>query len=472
MAKKKRVVAVGGGKGGVGKSLVTANLAVTLAKQGADVIVLDADLGAPNLHSLFGIDQPKRSIEDFLDGRIADLTDVATDSGIQRVRLLCGAPGSLGAANPNYQSKQKLIRHLNRLQTDCLLIDVGAGVDFNTLDFFNASDIRLIVLTPEITSVQNAYGFLKSAVYRRMQRSVSGRKGASDLKDSFGGRAFEIGSTMAKMSTFLGLVDNQAPELSEAFRLLLEELNVSLVGNMLAKEADRKVIWAVQKMIEEFLELPIAVAGMFSVNPRARASVNSGRPFVLDSWRDADTLEFEKLARAILQKDLAPVQKLRSSIAAELSTDDHAITLGLEDIEFVEPGPAPQPQPPPPPTTEISAESDARHTDFLRELSQVKRLSDRFDVQHYVEVQLGGHWHLGTLVSINEAGACVAGIRAAGDWKQQGGALRVITSDEEDWSYPLVPVHLRSYDETTGRIVIQFTDPAFARSLVEHFGPV
>src|SRR3569833_2571519 len=95
-----RIVAVGGGKGGVGKSLVSTNLAVALARTGAKVVMLDADLGAPNLHTMFGIMRPQRTVEDFLSGRSATLDEVALATPIPGLRLIAGAEGARGAARP------------------------------------------------------------------------------------------------------------------------------------------------------------------------------------------------------------------------------------------------------------------------------------------------------------------------------------------------------------------------------------
>src|SRR5688500_13791608 len=95
----RRVISIGGGKGGVGKSIVTANLATSLARAGLRTVVFDADLGAPNLHTMFGIEQPPRTLESFLDGERASLADVMLESGVPGLKLICGTPqATLGAA--------------------------------------------------------------------------------------------------------------------------------------------------------------------------------------------------------------------------------------------------------------------------------------------------------------------------------------------------------------------------------------
>src|SRR5882724_10833048 len=73
----RRIIAVGGGKGGIGKSLVSANLGIALAQRGSSVVLVDADLGGANLHSCLGVAQPQVSLSDFVNRNVARLEDVA-----------------------------------------------------------------------------------------------------------------------------------------------------------------------------------------------------------------------------------------------------------------------------------------------------------------------------------------------------------------------------------------------------------
>src|SRR5215471_12704007 len=99
------VVAVGGGKGGIGKSVISANLAVALAKQGAQVVAVDADLGSANLHTLFGIDHPDASIQALIDGRVQRLDELAIGTDVPRLRLIAGSVAVPGAANLQHARK-------------------------------------------------------------------------------------------------------------------------------------------------------------------------------------------------------------------------------------------------------------------------------------------------------------------------------------------------------------------------------
>lgn len=168
-ARARRIVAVGGGKGGIGKSMVSANLGIALARRGSRVILVDADLGGANLHTCLGVSQPRVTLSDFIERKVEHLEEVLVPTGIDRLQIVSGAMDGLDAANPKHAQKTKLIRHLRTLDVDYVLIDLGAGTSFNVLDFFLVADTGIVVLLPEPTSIENAYRFIKAAFFRRLQ---------------------------------------------------------------------------------------------------------------------------------------------------------------------------------------------------------------------------------------------------------------------------------------------------------------
>jgi flagellar biosynthesis protein FlhG len=165
----RRIVAIGGGKGGIGKSLLSANLGIALAQRGARVVLVDVDLGGANLHTCLGVPQPKVTLSDFIERRVEKLDQVLVATGQERLSLVSGAMDGLDAANPKHAQKVKLIRHLRTLDVDYVLLDLGAGTSFNVLDFFLVADTGVVVMLPEPTSIENAYRFIKAAFFRRLQ---------------------------------------------------------------------------------------------------------------------------------------------------------------------------------------------------------------------------------------------------------------------------------------------------------------
>jgi flagellar biosynthesis protein FlhG len=470
----KRVVAVGGGKGGVGKSLVTANLATSFARLGLRTIVFDADLNAPNLHTLFGIERPERTLEDFLDGTFASLGEVMLDGGVAGLQLICGSPqATLGGIARDAEARRRLIKALARLDTDCLLIDVGAGLDHTSLDFFNAGDLRLLVLTPEITSLQNGYSFLKMAMYRRLQRFVAHHPAGERLSTSLGGRAFEIGSSMSKLSTFLEVVDGEAPELSRPIRLLAAEYAVGLVGNMLLKQDDRNVMHAVARMNQQFLNLETEVLACFRTNPKIRASINQGKPFALGASSDYDVAEYARLARRLLGLDLDKLRKLRAQIVDALAKTSVPVAFGFEGMDVPVEEDAPSGVHMPAPAAAPAAAADDPEADeFIEEISRASRSGIRVDGPTYVELNVGGHWHLGSLVELSSTRACLTGIHTGGKLQEEPTAMRLVNlrgahhDDDDDDEASQVPVKLHRYDAASGRLTLELCDPTSARLLM------
>jgi len=166
-----KIWAIGGGKGGVGKSVVTTNLAVSIARTGARVAIVDADLGGANLHTMVGVPSPKRNLSDFIARRVPSLAEIMTPTPIDNLWLISGAKALLETANPNYSQKGKLLRHIAKLDVDHVFLDLGAGTAFNVLDFFLVARKGILVVVPEATSVENAYFFIKAAYFRKLKRA-------------------------------------------------------------------------------------------------------------------------------------------------------------------------------------------------------------------------------------------------------------------------------------------------------------
>lgn len=157
------VFAVTSGKGGVGKSNVSVNLAISLAQSGKRVILLDADLGLANADVLCNIDV-KCNLAHVV-ARQRELKDVMVDAP-GGFKLICGASGLAKMADLSDFDRERLIRALGELETQCdiIIIDTGAGISPNVLSFTRAADHVLVVTTPEPTAITDAYAAIKVLV--------------------------------------------------------------------------------------------------------------------------------------------------------------------------------------------------------------------------------------------------------------------------------------------------------------------
>lgn len=161
MSQNARVITVTSGKGGVGKSSISVNLAIALSQRGRRVVVLDADFGLANVEIMLGI-HPKYNLADLMfHGR--SITDIIT-YGPENVGFISGGSGIEEMSNLTREQVFLLIHKMSELDrmADVVIVDTGAGIGNSVLEFVAASSEVLLVTTPEPTSITDAYALLKS----------------------------------------------------------------------------------------------------------------------------------------------------------------------------------------------------------------------------------------------------------------------------------------------------------------------
>jgi flagellar biosynthesis protein FlhG len=156
---KTRIIAVSSGKGGVGKTNIAINLALSYAQMGKRVVVMDADLGLANVNVVLGI-IPKYNLYHLIRKQ-KKMREIIQDTSYG-IQIVAGASGFSKIANLTEEERSNFISELSDLSTaDILIIDTGAGVSNNVLSFIAAADDVLIITTPEPTAITDAYGIIK-----------------------------------------------------------------------------------------------------------------------------------------------------------------------------------------------------------------------------------------------------------------------------------------------------------------------
>jgi len=157
--KKTRIIAISSGKGGVGKTNLSINLALAYAQIGKKVIVMDADLGLANVNVVLGI-IPKYNLYHLIR-RQKKMRDIIIDTNYG-IKIVAGASGFSKIANLSEDERSNFIRELSELSfADVIIIDTSAGVSNNVISFIAAADEAFIITTPEPTAITDAYGIIK-----------------------------------------------------------------------------------------------------------------------------------------------------------------------------------------------------------------------------------------------------------------------------------------------------------------------
>ncbi len=302
-----RLWAIGGGKGGVGKSFISVNLAVAAAAAGYKVFLVDGDLGGANLDTLLGCRRPPRSIADFFARRAASLADLAVDSGFAGLSLIAGDAETLGVANPQYSQKMKLIRHLKRLPGTVVILDLGAGTNFNTLDLYLAADLGLAITTPEPTAVENCFAFIKAATLRDIERR-SGVKQRGIRRGSLRG---ELRDTAARNV------------LARPTRLIV---------NRARPKDGRQVTNILHDMAGRFLGARVHLAGVVRDDPAAGASVRRMTPLVAMDPAGGASIDIKNLLQGLLRPTAARTSATAMGVNEELQVAGVTVHLQTEDL--------------------------------------------------------------------------------------------------------------------------------------------
>jgi flagellar biosynthesis protein FlhG len=236
------VWSIGGGKGGVGKSLVSSSLATSFARRGLRCAIVDMDLGSANQHTLLGMPAPRVTLSHFLSGEVANLGEALAETRVPNLWLAGATGASPQAANPKHFQKQKLIRHLRLLDVDHVFLDLGAGCAFNVLDFLLAADHPILVSATEPTSVENTYHFLKAAFFRwlgRVAKQSDVRETvARVLAESSGKR---LGSPRELIEAVSAIDPAAGQSLAERARSFAAQLIVNKVRDARQREVGRKI---------------------------------------------------------------------------------------------------------------------------------------------------------------------------------------------------------------------------------------
>lgn len=274
----KNIWSIAGGKGGTGKTVLSANLGIGMAIFGYKVILIDADLGVPNLHNYLRVKRPQTTLDDFLTKKVRFLSDVIIDTPHKNLKFISGGTNLVGIANLHYAKKQQIIRHINKLEADLIIVDLGAGISNNTVDFFNISTCGLVISNPEPSANQDAYFFLKNAIYRRIKLFT---KVNEEFKKAFNIYIDTNGNGVFEIPKFFNFLQEYSNNVYRDFDQFLSEFQPRLIMNKLRKSKQKHDgIWFVN-LVRTFLQIDVNFIGEMRYDKRIIKSSENVFPFII-----------------------------------------------------------------------------------------------------------------------------------------------------------------------------------------------
>jgi len=298
-----RIIPVASGKGGVGKSLVAANLGVAFAQAGQRVVLADLDLGASNLHMVLGHQSPKTGIGTFLNDIKSDFNEVIADTEVRGLRFIPGDTEIPGTANLKAFQLKALVRRLMALKdgTDILVLDLGAGTHQSILDFFLLSGQGIVVSAPIVTAVLNAYVFLKNTVFRLMH-TVFGKGSPASVylekarKDGSGPQRLYI----PKMLPEIKKIDRES---YDKYINRVAHFNPRLIMNLIDDPKDADVAMKIRRSCEEYLDIKIEHLGVVYRDGIQDTALSSRLPILLYKPHSILSQAIYRIADKILESE-------------------------------------------------------------------------------------------------------------------------------------------------------------------------
>ena len=265
------LISVASGKGGVGKSIVSTNLALALAKSGRRVLLADLDVGGADAHIMFGELNPPVTLTDFLNKRVDRLDDVAIPVTFHpNLRLIAGTGDTLATANMAYARKKRLMKHFRDLEADMVVLDIGAGTNYHALDFFLMADIHLTVATPEPTSVLDLYRFIKLAAIRRVLACFLAR---SPISEVLSNRDF---TSVQEVMDVAGATDAGGRDVAAA---ALQSFRPGLIINRVSARSQVNVLY-LRKVLHEYVGGDLMMLGEIPEDPAVSQAVRKFLPVI------------------------------------------------------------------------------------------------------------------------------------------------------------------------------------------------
>lgn len=270
---------VASGKGGVGKSVLSANLGIALAELGKTTVLVDLDLGGANLHTLMGIKNRHAGIGGLVYRTEANVEALVMETGIPRLFFVPGDTLLPGTANLEFHVKRKILRQLEALPADYVILDLGAGSSYNTVDFFLSSSSGLVVTIPEATAVLNAYSFLKTALFRALFRSFPPRGPERRMIVDFVSRKIE--GTGESFLTLEKRLAEAFPGTASAAAAQLSRLYPRVVLNMGKSNRDLAVGARLRDITSKNLGIAIEYVGFAPRDEAVPRSIQERKPALL-----------------------------------------------------------------------------------------------------------------------------------------------------------------------------------------------
>ncbi len=333
-----RIIPIASGKGGVGKSLVAANLSLALAQAGKRVVAADVDLGGSNLHLILGVVGAKRGIGTFLNDPNITFEDIIVQTEYKNLRFIPGDAEIPGTANLKSSQKKKLIRRFKALDADYVILDLGAGTNFNTIDFFLTSGKGIVITSPTPTANLNAYLFVKNVIFRIMSSAF--KKGS--IADEYIRSLMQNGTSFQQiyMPKLIQTIKEKDPESYQLFQERLTVFQPRLILNLIEDPKDGNKAKKLRRSCKEYLGVDMEHLGIMYRDEMQDIALKSRLPIIVYKPKSVLSQALFRITEKLLEygdededpMDFESIEETYQEADAEAEVDFETKIQYMEDL--------------------------------------------------------------------------------------------------------------------------------------------
>ncbi|MBE9536631.1 MAG: P-loop NTPase [Proteobacteria bacterium] len=300
------IIPVAGGKGGVGKSLVAANIAISLAELGKSTIAVDLDLGGSSLHNYLGLHNTNPGIGDYLKAKAGDLESLLVPTAHANLHFLPGDGHTPFMANIQYVQKIKLLKEIKRLPADYIILDLGAGSSYNVLDYFGLAHSGIIVATFDYSSMMNVLGFLRNFIYRLFRQVSRHNKWICEMLEELYHQP--ISAEVPNVEEIIIKAGDIDAEVAEKMRYVCDKCRPRFIFNMGDHPDELNVLDAFDKALRERLSIEADYIGFVFEDPSVRRAVKKRLPLVSNCRDSVAAKNLQEISKRVVHLWNRPVE--------------------------------------------------------------------------------------------------------------------------------------------------------------------
>jgi flagellar biosynthesis protein FlhG len=252
------LIAVGGGKGGVGKSFVSSSMSIFLAQLGFETLAIDLDLGGANLHTSLGLPLTQKGINEFIIDPKVEFNEIIQETHWPKLKLIAGSSEVFDVANVDETQRSRVMSSIYKHKADFIVMDLSAGTHQSTLDFFLMAQHKIVVFTPEPSSVENAYRFLKASFFRKLRRYEYQLQLKSQIDELLANRNEH---NIKSPADLIRVLVKREPVLGLKLKNILSDMNFEIVLNQARTRQEVDMGYALQSVCNKYFGFPCDFLG-------------------------------------------------------------------------------------------------------------------------------------------------------------------------------------------------------------------